>query len=94
MVEGFDFGNSPTDISQADVRGKTIVHTTSAGTQGLTNASGADVVLTGSLVNAAAICEYISQARAGAGEHRAHGARRDQSVALKTISARSCCVRA
>ncbi len=60
-VEGFDFGNSPTDISQADVRGKTIVHTTSAGTQGLTNASGADVVLTGSLVNAAAICEYISR---------------------------------
>jgi 2-phosphosulfolactate phosphatase len=58
-VDGFDFGNSPTDISQTDVRGRTIVHTTSAGTQGLTNASGADVVLTGSLVNAAAICEYI-----------------------------------
>lgn len=58
-VEGFDFGNSPTEISQADVRGRTIVHTTSAGTQGLTNASKADVVLTGSLVNAAAICAYI-----------------------------------
>lgn len=58
-VDGFDFGNSPTEISQADVRGRTIVHTTSAGTQGLTNASQADVVLTGSLVNAAAICTYI-----------------------------------
>jgi 2-phosphosulfolactate phosphatase len=58
-VDGFDFGNSPTEISQTDVRGKTIVHTTSAGTQGLTNASQADVVLTGSLVNAAAICTYI-----------------------------------
>jgi 2-phosphosulfolactate phosphatase len=58
-VEGFDFGNSPTEISQTDVRGKTIVHTTSAGTQGLTNAAQADVVLTGSLVNAAAICSYI-----------------------------------
>jgi 2-phosphosulfolactate phosphatase len=58
-VEGFDFGNSPTDISQADVRGKTLVQTTSAGTQGLTNASQADVVLTGALVNAAAICSYI-----------------------------------
>ncbi len=58
-VEGFDFGNSPTEISQTDVRGRTIVHTTSAGTQGLTNASQADVVLTGSLVNAAAICSYI-----------------------------------
>lgn len=58
-VDGFDFGNSPTEISEADVRGRTIVHTTSAGTQGLTNASQADVVLTGSLVNAAAICTYI-----------------------------------
>ena len=58
-VDGFDFNNSPTEISQADVRGRTIVHTTSAGTQGLTNASQADVVLTGSLVNAAAICAYI-----------------------------------
>jgi 2-phosphosulfolactate phosphatase len=62
-VDGFDFGNSPTEISQADVRGKTIVHTTSAGTQGLTNASQADVVLTGSLVNAAAICSYIQSLR-------------------------------
>lgn len=59
MVEGFDYGNSPTEISQADVRGKTIVHTTSAGTQGLTGATEADVVLTGALVNASAICAYI-----------------------------------
>lgn len=58
-VDGFDFGNSPTEISEVDVRGRTIVHTTSAGTQGLTNASRSDVVLTGSLVNAAAICAYI-----------------------------------
>ena len=58
-VDGFDLGNSPTEISQVDVRGRTIVQTTSAGTQGLTNASQADVVLTGSLVNAAAICAYI-----------------------------------
>ncbi len=58
-VEGFDYGNSPTEISEVDVRGRTIVQTTSAGTQGLTNASQADVVLTGSLVNAAAICAYI-----------------------------------
>jgi 2-phosphosulfolactate phosphatase len=59
MVEGFDFGNSPTDISRADVRGRTLVQTTSAGTKGLTNASQADVVLTGALVNASAICAYI-----------------------------------
>jgi 2-phosphosulfolactate phosphatase len=58
-LEGFDFGNSPTDISQADIRGKTLVHTTHAGTQGLANARDADVVLTGSLVNAGAICAHI-----------------------------------
>ena len=39
--------------------GKTLLHTTHAGTQGLVNATGADVVLTGALVNAAAICRYI-----------------------------------
>ena len=50
---------SATEISAADIRGRTVVHTTSAGTQGLTNAAQADVVLTGSLVNASAICTYI-----------------------------------
>jgi 2-phosphosulfolactate phosphatase len=59
-VAGFDFNNSPTEISAADLKGRTLVHNTSAGTQGLTNASQAEVVLTGSLVNAAAICRYIT----------------------------------
>lgn len=59
-LEGFDFGNSPTEIEAADLTGRTLVHTTHAGTQGLANATHADVVLTGSLVNAAAICRYIA----------------------------------
>jgi 2-phosphosulfolactate phosphatase len=59
-LDGFDFGNSPTEIQQADLQGKTLVHTTHAGTQGLTNATQADMVLTGSLVNAGAICAYIA----------------------------------
>jgi 2-phosphosulfolactate phosphatase len=58
-IEGFDYGNSPTDIIQADLRGKTFIHTTTAGTQGLVNAVQADVVLTGSFVNAFAVAEYI-----------------------------------
>jgi 2-phosphosulfolactate phosphatase len=58
-VPGFDFNNSPTEIRAASLEGRTLVHNTSAGTQGLTNASRAAVVLTGSLVNAAAICRYI-----------------------------------
>jgi 2-phosphosulfolactate phosphatase len=58
-LEGFDFGNSPTEIVGAQLAGKTLLHTTHAGTQGLVNATGADVVLTGALVNADAICRYI-----------------------------------
>ena len=57
--EGFDFGNSPSSVSREIVAGKSIVHTTSAGTQGIANASRAEEVITGSLVNAKAIAEYI-----------------------------------
>lgn len=57
--EGFDFGNSPSTIPKECVAGKTIIHTTSAGTQGIVNAKGADEIITGSLVNARAVAEYI-----------------------------------
>lgn len=59
VPEGFDYGNSPTHILDADLNGKTIVHTTSAGTQGLVNAVKASERLTGSFVNASAIVRYI-----------------------------------
>jgi 2-phosphosulfolactate phosphatase len=58
-IEGFDFGNSPTEILKADLSGKTVIQTTTAGTRGLINATNADAVLTGSLVNAGAIIKYI-----------------------------------
>jgi 2-phosphosulfolactate phosphatase len=58
QLQGFDFGNSPTQVESADLAGRTLVHTTHAGTQGLTRATGADEVLTGSLVNAAALVRY------------------------------------
>lgn len=58
-IEGFDFGNSPSEIITNDIRGKTIIHTTTAGTNGLVNAVNADIVLTGSLVNAGAVAKYI-----------------------------------
>jgi len=59
MLEGFDYGNSPTQIENIDFSGKTVVHTTSSGTQGIANAQNAKEILTGSLVNAKAIAEYI-----------------------------------
>jgi 2-phosphosulfolactate phosphatase len=58
-IEGFDLGNSPTEIIKADLSGKTVIHTTTAGTQGLINATNADAVLTGSFVNAGAVIQYI-----------------------------------
>ena len=59
IIEGFDFGNSPTEIIKADLHGKTVIHTTTAGTQGLINAVNAEIVITGSFVNAGAVVKYI-----------------------------------
>lgn len=59
MCEGFDFGNSPAQVVGKELSGKTVVHTTSAGTQGLFGAKDAEVVLGASLVNAAATAKYI-----------------------------------
>ncbi len=58
-VEGCEYGNSPSQAAGVDFTGKTILHTTSAGTQGIVNATGASEILTGALVNARAIADYI-----------------------------------
>ena len=62
-LPGFDCGNSPTELERFDLRGRTLIHTTHAGTQGLMNATQADEVITGALVNAAAIVRYIRSQR-------------------------------
>jgi 2-phosphosulfolactate phosphatase len=59
MVEGFRFGNSPFQVEHVDFTGRTLVQTTSAGTRGMVNATGADEILTGSFVNAGAVADYI-----------------------------------
>jgi len=63
--DGFDFGNSPLHLINTDLSGKTIVHTTSSGTQGITNAVNADEIITGSFVNAGAIVRYIKKTKPG-----------------------------
>jgi len=60
-LPGFDCGNSPTELERIAVQGRTLIHTTHSGTQGLTNAVQADEIITGALVNAAAIVQYIQQ---------------------------------
>lgn len=59
ILQGFDLGNSPSQLRHIDVRGKTVIHTTSAGTQGIANATHANEILGGSLLTAKATAEYI-----------------------------------
>lgn len=61
IPEGFDYGNSPTDILHEDFTDKVIVHTTSNGTRWLLLSVNATDVLTGSFLNAAAIIKYIQK---------------------------------
>ena len=56
---GFDYGNSPSAFIGRKLKGMTVIHTTSAGTQGIDNAVNAEEIIVGSFVNAAATAEYI-----------------------------------
>lgn len=60
-VAGFAYGNSPSEFENIDLHNHVVIHTTSAGVQGIVNASSADEIITGSLVNAKAIASYIRQ---------------------------------
>jgi 2-phosphosulfolactate phosphatase len=56
---GFDYGNSPTEVEHVDFTNRTVVQTTSAGTQGIANACQAEEIITGSFCNVKAIVSYI-----------------------------------
>lgn len=58
-IDGCDLGNSLSSILPERIREKRVIHTTSAGTQGVTGAVHADEIITGSIVNARAIADYI-----------------------------------
>jgi 2-phosphosulfolactate phosphatase len=58
-LPGFDCGNSPTELERLTVKDRMLIHTTHSGTQGLANAINADEVITGALVNCAAIVRYL-----------------------------------
>lgn len=61
ILPGFDTGNAPSELYKLDLAGKAVVHTTSAGTQGVANATEACAILGASLVNARATAEYIKR---------------------------------
>jgi 2-phosphosulfolactate phosphatase len=60
-VPGFDYGNSPEEVSRVDFTGKTVIQRTSSGVQGILAASKAEEVLLGSFVLAEATVDYIKK---------------------------------
>jgi len=58
-AEGFDFGNSPFEMTKADLEGRTIIQSTRAGTVGVTAATGAETVYVAALVTAKATARAI-----------------------------------
>jgi 2-phosphosulfolactate phosphatase len=60
-VEGFAFGNSPLAFAQADLRGKTIVMTTTNGTRALAEAKHAKQVVLGAFLNLSALSDWLKE---------------------------------
>ncbi len=86
--DGFDYGNSPHEISQAEVDGKTIVQSTRAGTVGVAASTNADAIYLGSLVVAAATAEAVRRDDPGVvsivamGDRGAYRSDEDEQCAL------------
>jgi len=59
--DGFDFGNSPTQILEHDLSGMTIIQRTGAGTQGAVRCKNADVLIASSFVVASATVKHINK---------------------------------
>ena len=59
-IAGFDLGNSPAEYTSQEVRGKTIVFTTTNGTRAMKGCRQARRVLIGAFVNFSAICRDLA----------------------------------
>ena len=59
VVEGFDFGNSPFSYTKEKVAGKTVVLTTTNGTQALHLSRNAKKIVIGSFLNLTALCNWL-----------------------------------
>jgi 2-phosphosulfolactate phosphatase len=59
-VDGFDFGNSPTEIRRADVRGKQVAFTSTTGAQCLVDCLGASAITVGTTINASSVARQVS----------------------------------
>ena len=61
VLDFADFGNSPFNFHPEQVKGKTIVYSTTNGTQAIRIASGARHVAVGAFINLTALAEWITQ---------------------------------
>lgn len=59
VVSGFDFGNSPFSYTKEKVAGKTVVLTTTNGTQALHLSRAAKRVVIGSFLNFTSLCDWL-----------------------------------
>jgi len=58
-IPGFDLGNSPLEYTPAQVKGRTVLFTTTNGTRAIRRAAGADRVYVASFLNAPAVAEAL-----------------------------------
>lgn len=59
VVEGFDLGNSPYAYMNPELKGKTVVLTTTNGTYAISKATEMPVVVVGALVNLDVLCHWL-----------------------------------
>ena len=64
-VDGFDYGNSPTQFDDVDLSGLTLIQRTTSGTQGVVKSINATKLLTASFCNAGTTADYISREAGG-----------------------------
>ncbi len=59
IVEGLQYGNSPSEYTRDFISGRTLVLTTTNGTRLLHMVKGADAIITGSFLNLGSVCEFL-----------------------------------
>lgn len=62
-IEGFDLSNSPLEYKKHTVEGKTIIFTTTNGTNAIDNVKGAKEVILACFRNAQAVVDYVAKSR-------------------------------
>lgn len=60
-IEGFDYSNSPLEYTEETVKGKTVIMTTTNGTQAIKNSESAENIIIASMINGSAVAKKIAK---------------------------------